>query len=60
MVLANAKFASDGWRSKWQTEASQIGHLNTNVKYYETEEGSFFFRIFTGEGMWVHRYSPDT
>ena len=60
IVLATANFASDGWGRKWQTEASHFGHLNTNVKYYEAEDGYFFSHIVTGEGMWVHQYSPDT
>ena len=42
IVLATAKFGSDGWGRKWQNEASQIGHLNTNVKYYEAEDGYSF------------------
>jgi hypothetical protein len=60
IVLAIAKFASDGWRSKWQTKASQIGHLNTNVKYYEPENGHFFSSSLQAKGCWCNRYSAGT
>jgi hypothetical protein len=61
IVLAIAKFASDGWGSKWGTEASQFGHLNTNVKYYEDEDIYFFPASLMAKGcgctdtVWIQK-----